>query len=220
MCLPGNRHMNSINQCRRTSISNLQYIRQCALSNNHPVVISTNAYLPNILSTNVRSFFPKIYEFALLLKHLCIELADVSETWLHHGIENDVLSIPNYNLIRHDTSVGRGGGVCPFVSNSIPYKRWTDLENPLYECLWLCLRFHRLPRKIWSIVVGVLYKPPDKSAQEQRDTINYLIEFLDHARNKFPDCGIVLLGDFNNLNISDLLSSHNLSQILQPSLTF
>ena len=62
--------------------------------------------------------------------------------------------------------------------------------------------------------MDVLYKPPDKSALEQRDTINYLIESLDHARNKFPDYGIVLLGDFNNLNISDLLTSHDLSQIL------
>ena len=26
--------------------------------------------------------------------------------------------------------------------------------------------------------------PPDKSAQDQRDTINYLIETLDHARNR------------------------------------
>ena len=44
--------------------------------------------------------------------------------------------------------------------------------------------------------------------------INYLIESLDHVRNKFPDCDIVLLGDFNNLNISDLLTSHDVSQIL------
>jgi hypothetical protein len=58
--------------------------------------------------------------------------------------------------------------------------------------------------------MGVLYSPPDKSAQEQRDLVNYLIESLDEARNQLPDCGIVLLGDFNNLNISDLLISHNL----------
>ena len=113
--------------------------------------------VPNFLSTNVRSLFPKIGEFALLLKHLCIEIAAVSETWFHHGIENDVLSIPNNNLIRRDRSVGRGGWVCAFVSNSISYKRWTDLENPLYECLWLWLRPNRLPRKISSIVIGVLY---------------------------------------------------------------
>ena len=102
--------MNSTNQRRRENISNFQYIRQCPMNNNHPVVKSTNAYLPNFLSTNVRSLFPKIDEFALFLNHLCIEIAGVSETWLHHGIENDVLSIPNYNLIRRDRSVGRGGG--------------------------------------------------------------------------------------------------------------
>jgi hypothetical protein len=47
-----------------------------------------------------------------------------------------------------------------------------------------------------------------------RDLVNYLIESLDHTRNKFPECGIALLGDFNNLNISDLLTSHKLSQII------
>ena len=118
-------------------------------------------------------------------------------------------------MVRQDRSVGRGGGACAFVSNSIPYKRWTDLENPLYECLlWLSLRPHRLPRKISCIVMGILYSPPDKSAQDQRDTINYLIETLDHARNKFPDCGIVLVGDFNNLDIPDLLTGHDLNQII------
>ena len=37
--------MNSINQRRRTNISNLQCIRQYPMSNNHPIVKSTNAYL-------------------------------------------------------------------------------------------------------------------------------------------------------------------------------
>ena len=206
--------MNSINQRRCVNTSNLQYVSQCPINNNYPVFKSTTAYLPNFLSTNIRSLFPKMDEFALLLDHLCIDIAAVSETWLHEGIENDILSIPNYNLVRQDRSVGRGGGVCAFVSNSIPYKRWTDLENPLYECLWLSLRPHRLPRKISCIVMGILYSPPDKSAQDQRDTINYLIETLDHARNKFPDCGIVLVEDFNNLDISDLLTGDDLNQII------
>ena len=109
------------------------------MSNNHPVVKSVLASLPNFLSTNARSLYPKIDEFALLLNHLCVEIAAVSETWLHHGIENDVQSIANYNLIRQDSSFGRVKGVCAFVSSSIPYKIWTDLENLLNECLWLCL---------------------------------------------------------------------------------
>ncbi len=114
-------------------------------------------HLPNFLSTNVRSLLLKIDELALILNHLSIDIAAVSETWLHSGIENEVLSIPNYNLIRQDRTFGRGGGVCAFVSNSIPYKRWPGLENLLYECLWLRLRPYRLPRKISSIVMGVFF---------------------------------------------------------------
>ena len=62
--------------------------------------------------------------------------------------------------------------------------------------------------------MGVLYSRPDKPAQEQRDLVNYLIESLDEARNQLSNCSIVLLGDFNNLNISDLLTSRNLNQII------
>ena len=58
----------------------------------------------------------------------------------------------------------------------------------------------------------ILYSPPNKSAQDQRNTINYLIETLDHARNKFPDGGIVLVGGFNNL--TPLLTGHDLNQII------
>ena len=102
--------MNSINQRRCVNTSNLQYVSQCSIGNNYPVFKSTTAYLPNSLSTNIRSLFPKMDEFALLLDHLCIDIAAVSETnWLHEGIENDIPSIPNYNLVRQDRSVGRSG---------------------------------------------------------------------------------------------------------------
>ena len=79
------------------------------MSNNHPVVKNAIASLPNFLSTSARSLYPKIDEFALLLNHLCVEVAAVSETWLHHGIKNDALSIANYSLIRQDRSVGPSG---------------------------------------------------------------------------------------------------------------
>ena len=50
--------------------------------------------------------------------------------------------------------------------------------------------------------------------QEQCDLIAYLIETLDVVRNTYPDCGIVLLGDLNNLDISELLNCHNISQVV------
>ena len=130
------------------------------MSNNHPVVKSVIASRPNFLSTNAGSLYPKIDEFTLLVNHLCVEIAAVSETWLHHGNKNDALSIASYSLIRQDRSVGRCVVVCAFVSNSIPYNRWTDLQNPLNECLWLSLRPHRLPRNLEHCYGRIIQPPP------------------------------------------------------------
>ena len=172
------------------------------------------AHLPNFLSANVRSLLPKIDELALILNHLSIDIAVVSETWLHSGIEGEVLSIPNYNLIRQDRTFGHGGDVRAFVSNSIPTKDGLALQilfTNVYGCgLDRIVFLEKFRASLWVFYIA----PPDKPAQEQRDLVNYLIESLDEARNQHPDCSIVLLGDFNNLNISDLLTSHNLNQII------
>ena len=80
------------------------------------------------------------------------------------------------SLIRQDRSVGRGGVVCAFISNSIPNKMWIDLENLLNECLWLSLRPHRRPRNLEHCHGRIIQPPPDKSAQEQRKIVNYLNE--------------------------------------------
>ena len=36
----------------------------------------------------------------------------------------------------------------------------------------------------------------------------------DAIRSKHPDCGVVILGDFNPLNIQDLVRSHHLKQVV------
>ena len=47
---------------------------------------------------------------------------------------------------------------------------------------------------ITGIIAGVVYNPPDNSAQDQRDLTAYLVETLDSVRNKYPGCGVALLG--------------------------
>ena len=137
-------------------------------------------------------------------------MAAITETWLHHDIDN-------YNLFCHDRPSKHGVGVCAFVSTSLPCKRWFEPENASFECLWLWLRLHRLPRSIMGIVVGVLYDPLHRSMEDQHELKCYLIECLDCTCNKYPDCVIIILGDFNILNILDLLNVHNLCQIVNST---
>lgn len=168
--------------------------------------------LPNFLNANVRSLVSKTDELALLMNQHHISVTAISESWLHNGIDSSLIHISGYTLFRRDRLLGRGGGVCAYVSDIIPCKRRLDLENPSFECLWLWVRPHRLPRSITGILVGVVYSPPDTSALDQLNLICYLTENLDIIRNESPDCGLVLLGDFNHLDISDILNSHNLFQ--------
>jgi hypothetical protein len=82
--------------------------------------------------------------------------------------------------------------------------------------MWVWIRPFCFPRSIIGIIIGIVYNPPDKSIQEQRDLVAYLVETLDLVQNTYMylECGIVLLGDFNNLDISDVLSCHDFSQVV------
>ena len=114
-------------------------------------------------------------------------------------------------MYRNDRSHARGGGVCIYLSENIP---WLDLENSSSECLWLWLRPERLPRPLSGIAVCLIYNPPDRSAQELRDLDEYLIDTTDCLRNKYQDCGIIILGDFNNFDLHNLASNHSLKQVV------
>ena len=44
--------------------------------------------------------------------------------------------------------------------------------------------------------------------------MNYMIDTIDSVRSTQPDCGVIILGDFNNLDFKDILTHHNLKQLI------
>ena len=66
----------------------------------------------------------------------------------------------------------------------------------------------------WINLLCPIYNPPDTPVNEQKELTAHLIDQIDRVRCTHPDCGVVSLGDFNNLDISDLLCHHNLTQIV------
>ena len=138
-----------------------------------------------------------------------------TETWLHELHHSNSIHIPGFSLHKRNRPIGGGGGVCVYISNTIPSKRRLDLENPLYECMWIWSRPHRLSRPLSGVMIAAIYNPPDKSSQEQKDIMVYLIDTIDVVCNRYPDCGIAILGDFNKLDASDLTLHHNLKQVVE-----
>ena len=60
-----------------------------------------------------------------------------------------------------------------------------------------------MPRNFSHILVGVVYHPP--GACELICT-NHIISSIDEIKKKHPYTGVMLLGDFNNLNDTQLWS--------------
>ena len=108
--------------------------------------------LPSFLLSNVRSLFSKVDELTATVDVFSTDVAVLTESWLHDGYDDHLINIPGFNLFRRDRLHGRGGGVCAYVSQAVPCKCRIDLENALYECMWLWLRPHRLPRPLSGII--------------------------------------------------------------------
>ena len=51
--------------------------------------------------------------------------------------------------------------------------------------------------------------------QEQKDLAQYIVDTVDLVRTTYPDCGVVILGDFNSLDISDINLHHALAQVVR-----
>ena len=77
--------------------------------------------------------------------------------------------------------------------------------------LWAKLRPARLPRGCNSIVVGMLYHLPSASDPA---IMEYLIKCLSTIASCYPNCGILIAGDFNRLQITRLRNNFQLKQMV------
>ena len=106
----------------------------------------------------------------------------------------------------------RGGGVCAFIKSSIGFTIIEELDNPLFECLWLYLRPPRLPRGFSCIIICIIYHPP---LDDEAGLAKCLISSLDSVLDKNPNAGIFLVGDFNRFNFRILSNNFNLRQLVK-----
>ena len=82
-----------------------------------------------------------------------------------------------------------------YVKNTIPYSVLKDLEDEsdVLEVLWVKLWPTRLLRGVSSIVIGVVYHPPNAVNSTMLD---YLSKCLGDLESRYPNCGFFVLGQF------------------------
>ena len=170
--------------------------------------------LPNLFVSNTRSLISKIDVLSATVKSHASDIVVITETWLFPNVPISTIDISGYSLLRHDWSDGRrGGGVCVFIKDMLPFIHLKEIECHEYESLWLFLKPHRLPRGLNSIVLGIVYHPP---GSDDKALLTHFIESIDSALSANPGAGIILAGDFNKFKhqqlCAQLLQSQAVSQ--------
>ena len=161
--------------------------------------------------SNTMSLAPKIDEVRHSVLQTDVDLACFTETWLTDFVHDNVIQIPGYNVVRRDRLIGQNGGVCLYVKESIPFEIISQYHDQ-FEVLWVKARPHKLPRGLSCIIIGSIYHPPSAN---DRNMIDFLTEQLSLIESTYYNCGLILLGDFNNLNCHRLNNHFSLKQLVK-----
>lgn len=141
----------------------------------------------NICHLNVRSLCDetKISEFRKIFYDSNVHTIAVTETWFKQKDNSLKVKLPNYNLLRNDRFMKRGGGVALYFRQDIPTRvvskssKRSEVEYMFAEAIFLNT----------TVLVGVVYIPPKTTnLTVLEESLAALIPVYDH---------VVLSGDFN-----------------------
>ena len=147
------------------------------------------------------SLAPKINELCNVIQNANLDYICIRESWPRSHIHENMVALEVFNIIRRDRIEYEHSGVCVYIKDTINFTVLDDLQDPSFKMLWAKLRPARLPSGCTSIVVGMLYHPPSASDPA---IMEYLIKCLSSIESCYPNCGILIAGDFNRLQITRL----------------
>ena len=135
---------------------------------------------------NIVSLPKHIDEVRILLATSKFDILAINETRLDRSISDDLVSIPNYDIISFDRN-RYGGGVCIFVNNSISYRNLNHITPENLEAI--CIEVYKPYTR--PFVIATLYRPPNCSV-DVFSKIENLFDNLDSEQKE-----MYLLGDLN-----------------------
>ena len=145
----------------------------------------------NVNYQNVYHLFNKLNDIKIHIYKATqtIHMLGISETRLNDTIDDRLISMQNYTLLRRDKRRDKHTGLVVYIHDSI-YKfitRRADLETDEIECIWIEFK----QNKSASLLVCFMYRNP----AETIDWIDKYENMIDNAQQKGLE--IIIQGDFN-----------------------
>ena len=131
----------------------------------------------------------KISDICAFIKKEQIDILGISESRLHDMINDSVVGIPGYDILRRDAAHPGHTGLVVYINHKLrnSIKRRHDFESQSVECIWLELKHPRKP----SLMISFLYRNPASTFCWYDDFVDMMDIVNAHGKDS------ILLGDFN-----------------------
>ena len=85
-------------------------------------------FVPGVMLANTMSLVPKLDEVQELLLRLNVQVGCMVESWLKQHINDSVVNIDGYNIVRKDRSSHEHGGICIYIQDHINFEISENLQ--------------------------------------------------------------------------------------------
>lgn len=146
------------------------------------------------------------------------DICGITETWYKHDLPAQLVFIPGYALVTKSRVNRIGGGVALYVKHDIYPSQPSNVSVPDdLEVTWIQVRPTRLPRSISCLFCVVIYYPQPDNAVAER-LMDHIQSSLDLLTTSHTNAGFIVMGDFNQLDVTPLLYDQRYKQIVhQPT---
>ena len=148
-------------------------------------------------------------EISTTLKSKDIGIFVASETWFRDIHTESVSEINGYSCFRDDRLHRVGGGVAIWAKHELRPRRILIGRPSFIECVAVAMQNHIL-------VIGC-YFPPQVAVAKKEEITTFLIELIDEFLTCNTNFNVILCGDLNRYEISDICNHCNLSSVYTGS---
>jgi hypothetical protein len=166
--------------------------------------------LPILSVSNLRSLWPKLNNFKIDMAERSIGAAMLSEVWEKTNCKKQqfelekMLNMEGLKYISTPRQTKRGGGAAIVVSLEQYTLEKLEVMNPdKVEVVFGLMRPKKGTAKIREIIIAAFYSPP--KSRKNPLLLDHLLSTTQFLLSKYPNAGVVIGGDKNDLNITPLL---------------
>ena len=154
---------------------------------------SIYADILNVNFCNIRSVCNKLNIVESFLNSVNVDFLFLTETWLNSNFSDSMICPYDYDIVRQDRTISKGGGVCVFFKSTLKVTEIrSNIVNQIHDDMYdyLCIDVHNGNKTIRLLC---LYIPPISS--RNNDLIMHVCKVIFNLLSCSVPCYI--FGDFN-----------------------